>query len=69
MATKILKAPDTAPTELELAIAQAFADLEAQADKDLKKALRPLQFTAAKEVRFQVPVPTRADVQLWAQLG
>ncbi|KAM9924333.1 hypothetical protein OXX80_011251, partial [Metschnikowia pulcherrima] len=35
------------PTELELQVAQAFFDLEAQSD--LKAELRPLQFKSIKE--------------------
>lgn len=37
------------PTELETNIAQALFDLESSVT-DLKAALRPLQFTSAKEV-------------------
>ncbi|ODV81550.1 40S ribosomal protein S7-A [Suhomyces tanzawaensis NRRL Y-17324] len=36
------------PTELELKVAQAFVDLESQAD--LKAELRPLQFKSIKEI-------------------
>lgn len=36
------------PSELELKVAQAFVDLEAQAD--LKAELRPLQFKSVKEI-------------------
>lgn len=38
-----------APSELESSIAQALWDLE-QSVADLKSALRPLQFSSAKEV-------------------
>jgi hypothetical protein len=37
------------PSELELQIAQALFDLESSVS-DLKAALRPLQFSSAKEV-------------------
>lgn len=39
----------TNPSELELSIAQALFDLESSVS-DLKTALRPLQFSSAKEV-------------------
>ena len=40
------------PSELEQHIAQALFDLE-QSVADLKSALRPLQFTSAKEVNIK----------------
>ena len=45
MSSKILSEN---PTELELKVAQAFVDLESQAD--LKAELRPLQFKSIKEI-------------------
>ena len=45
MSSKILSEN---PTELELKVAQAFIDLESQAD--LKAELRPLQFKSIKEI-------------------
>ena len=39
------------PSELETSIAQALYDLESNT-ADLKSALRPLQFTSAREVSF-----------------
>lgn len=60
-AAKVLSAN---PTELELQVAQAFIDLEA--NSDLKAELRPLQFKSVKEIEVSgnkkaivilVPVP------------
>lgn len=60
-AAKVLSAT---PTELELQVAQAFIDLEA--NSDLKAELRPLQFKSVKEIEVSgnkkaivilVPVP------------
>jgi hypothetical protein len=44
------------PSELETNIAQALFDLEISVS-DLKAALRPLQFYAAKEVRYNIISP------------
>ena len=41
------------PDETELAVAQALYDLETSVP-DLKKELRPLQFTSAREVLPQI---------------
>lgn len=49
-ATNKLVSPATA-SDLELSIAQSLYDLETSV-ADLKADLRPLQFSAAKEVRF-----------------
>lgn len=46
---KIIKPAGVKPDELELTVAQAMYDLE-NSVADLKADLRPLQFTAAKEV-------------------
>lgn len=61
-ANKIL---NTSPSELELQVGQAFADLE-NSSSDLKAELRPLQFNSAREIEVAggkkaivifVPVP------------
>ncbi|KAJ1932933.1 40S ribosomal protein S7 [Linderina pennispora] len=63
--THILKRNDIAPTETELLVDRALQDLEAHSP-ELKKDLRPIQITAAKEVEVSagrkaivifVPVP------------
>ena len=46
---KIVKPAGVNPDELEMQVAQAIFDLE-NGSTDLKADLRPLQFTAAKEV-------------------
>ena len=65
---KILRtanAPTTTPDEIELSVAQALVDLEANTP-EIKAELRPLQFSAAREVDVRggkkaivifVPVP------------
>lgn len=49
MASKIVKPAGAQPDELELSVAQALLDLESSV-ADLKKELRPLQISSAKEV-------------------
>lgn len=49
---KIQKPAGVKPTELEQQIAKAIFDLEVSAS-DLTADLRPLQFTAAKEVSLR----------------
>lgn len=68
LTSKILRtanAPSTPPDEIEMAVAQAFLDLENNVP-ELKMELRALQFSAAKEVDVKggrkaivifVPVP------------
>ena len=54
--SKILRsanATDEAPDDIEIAVAQAFLDLENNVP-DLKMELRALQFSAAKEVDVDV---------------
>lgn len=53
MASKIVKPAGTQPDELELSVAQALLDLESSV-ADLKKELRPLQISAAKEVSTMI---------------
>ena len=47
---KIIKPTGVKPDDLEMQVAQAMFDLE-NTVPDLKADLRPLQFTAAKEVK------------------
>ena len=51
------------PSELEQQIAQALFDLESSVT-DLKAALRPLQFTSAKEVIYTPPLRDRTQSSL-----
>jgi small subunit ribosomal protein S7e len=51
MASKIVKPAGAQPDQLELSVAQALLDLESSV-AELKKELRPLQITAAKEVNL-----------------
>ncbi|KAI8379593.1 40S ribosomal protein S7 [Radiomyces spectabilis] len=72
MASKIAKPAGAAPAdEFEISVAQALLDLENNV-AELKKDLRPLQITAAKEVEMGagkkaivifVPVPTQKAFQ------
>lgn len=59
---KITKLAGAKPTdEFELSIAQALVDLENNV-ADLKKELRPLSITAAKEVIRQPPLFIQRDM-------
>ncbi|KAI9246378.1 30S ribosomal protein S7e [Sporodiniella umbellata] len=71
MASKIVKPNGAQPDELELSVAQALVDLESSV-ADLKKELRPLQISSAKEVEIGagkkaivvfVPVPSQRAFQ------
>ena len=56
---KIIKPAGVNPDELEMQVAQAVFDLE-NGSADLKADLRPLQFTAAKEVGLSLVVAAAA---------
>ncbi|ORX88371.1 hypothetical protein K493DRAFT_411044 [Basidiobolus meristosporus CBS 931.73] len=55
---KIVKPAGAAPDETELMVAQALFDLENNVP-ELKKELRPVQISAAKEVVHQLCVDSR----------
>lgn len=59
MASKIVKPAGAQPDEFELSVAQAFLDLESSV-ADLKKELRPLKISSAKEVSFFLKKKSRA---------
>ncbi|KAJ1910962.1 ribosomal protein S7A [Tieghemiomyces parasiticus] len=69
--SKIFKGEESKPTELTLQVAQALYDLE-QNSPDLKKDLRPIQITSAREFPVEgnkkalvvfVPVPAHKQTQ------
>lgn len=54
-ANKIIKPTGTPATEVELQVAQAFVDLENNV-AELKKDLRPLRISSAKEVSIMTNI-------------